>query len=246
MTESATLLSDLEAGLGSLLAEIQQKTQTNPLTQAQTDQLNGVINGFEKLFAILDKVEQQDQPEKDPLDVKSITEIGEYAFTLLQELQTWCTSTSLNFKDATDQLALGFSLWVAGQGGKLFSLEPVVDAIAALANETLEPKQLQNLFQNILQILDAVGDTIRQDLEKTNPFRPWRILNLNAGIIATRTHDPERMEVAFGYLLNNIPEDAPGFFAEGMEQMEKLDYPAHVRAVMSSYYEQLQGKQSLH
>ena len=246
MTESATLLTDLEAGLASLFAEIQQHMLANPLTQAQADQLNGMINGFEKLFAILDKVEQQDQPEDNPLDVKSITEIGEYAFTLLQELQAWCTGTSLNFKDDTDQLALGFSLWVSGQGGKLFSLEPVVDAIAALANQTLEPQQLQNLFQNILQILDAVGDTIRQDLEKTNPYRPWRILNLNAGIIATRTHDPERMEVAFGYLLKNIPDDAPGFFAEGMEQMEKLDYPAHVRAVMNSYYEQLQGKKSLH
>jgi len=243
----AVLLSDLERGLQDIFASIQEQLSARTaISEAQSTQLNNLTGGFEKLLQVLEELEQQANIKQELLDSKSITELGGYAFTLLQELQTWCAQASLDCKNTTDQLGLGFAIWTSGRGGKLFNLEPIVDAIAALANQTLEQQQLQHLFHNIMQILLAVDDSVRQDLEKTNPFRPWRILNINAGIIATRTHDPDRMEIAFGHLLRNLPEDAPGFFSEGMEQMDKLDYPAHVRAVMSRYHGQTQGKKSLH
>jgi hypothetical protein len=82
----------------------------------------------------------------------------------------------------------------------------------------------------------AASALIKQDLEKNNPGRPWRLLHLNRGIVATRSHNPALMEEVFEELVRELPEEAPGFFAEGMQQMEALNYPPHVRKVMGRYF----------
>ena len=85
-----------------------------------------------------------------------------------------------------------------------------------------------------------------QALEKSNPGRPWRILHLNRAIVATRTHQPDVMDEAFTLLTECLPEDAPGFFSQGMEQMDLLNYPPHVREVMNRYYRKWSVNRSLH
>jgi hypothetical protein len=45
------------------------------------------------------------------------------------------------------------------------------------------------------------------------------------------------MEEVFEELVSNLPDDAREFFAEGMQQMETLNYPIHVRAVMTKYFD---------
>ena len=96
------------------------------------------------------------------------------------------------------------------------------------------------------RIIDAVSPLIREDLEKINPGRPWRVLLLNRCIVATRSHDADRMTEAFDFLVDHLPEDAPGFFAAGMQQMEALDYPAHVRRVMEKYHRRWVVNPALH
>ena len=76
--------------------------------------------------------------------------------------------------------------------------------------------------------------------------RPWRVLLLNRGIVATRSHDPSTMEEAFTFLIRHLPEDAAQFFAAGMQQMEALNYPAHVRQVMEKYHRQWSLNRTLH
>jgi hypothetical protein len=53
------------------------------------------------------------------------------------------------------------------------------------------------------------------------------------------------MESVFEQLVFRLPEDAPGFFAEGMHQMDIIGYPDHVRNVMKTYY-QLTNQPTLH
>ena len=69
---------------------------------------------------------------------------------------------------------------------------------------------------------------------------------MNRAIVATRTHQPDVMEEAFTVLVRHLPEDAPGFFNQGMEQMDLLNYPPHVREVMERYYTKWSVKRSLH
>ena len=54
------------------------------------------------------------------------------------------------------------------------------------------------------------------------------------------------MEEAFAALTDRLPEDAGRFFTEGMQQMDALDYPQHVREVMARYHRQWNVDRSLH
>lgn len=56
---------------------------------------------------------------------------------------------------------------------------------------------------------DMFSAELEADLENSEPASPWHILNLNQAIIATRSHDPKRMESVFEmqtyYPLTNQP-----------------------------------------
>jgi len=149
-------------------------------------------------------------------------------------------------KSALVDLFLSIGLWIAHQGGLIDTLEPIVDAVAMSANHSRSPQELEALSDVIRQIIDAVPATISQDLETLNPGRPWRVLLLNHCIVATRSHDPERMERAFVLLTEHLPGDAPRFFSEGMQQMEALDYPDQVRTLIEKYHRKWNIDRSLH
>ena len=133
-----------------------------------------------------------------------------------------------------------------GQGGRLDTLEPVVDGLAMIANSSREPADLEALSLVMGRITEAVAPVIREDIEKINPGRPWRILLLNRSIVATRSHNTRVMEEAFAELTRHLPEDAARFFTEGMQQMDALNYPAHVREVMQKYHRQWTLDRALH
>jgi hypothetical protein len=130
------------------------------------------------------------------------------------------------------------ALWVARHGGKLVSLESVVNTLAEISNSTVEQEELAELSYLMGEIVEAVSPETKFDFDNINRQQPWRILNLNRGIIATRSHDIEIMEHAFEELIRNIPEDAENFFSQGVKQMDELDYPDHVRNVVVRYYNQ--------
>jgi hypothetical protein len=143
-------------------------------------------------------------------------------------------------------LAIDLALWIARHNGQIDTLEPAVDALARMANSTLDQQELASLGAVIARISDAVSSIIRQDPDKANPGRPWRILLLNHAIVATRSHDTDTMEMAFEVLTAHLPEDAGKFFSEGMQQMDALNYPPHVRKVMEKYHNDWSRNRSLH
>lgn len=180
-------------------------------------------------------------------DPASITEFGEYGLNLCSSALRWAQQLGQNdILDGLYEMTVVFALWLAQQGGRIHTLEPVVDGLARFANITGNPEELENLYKVMNDILNAVTPAIQNDLEKTNPGRPWRILNLNRAIVATRTHQPELMEQAFENFVKLLPEEAPRFFSKGMAQMDLLNYPSQVRSIMDKYYQQWGAKHSLH
>ncbi len=149
-------------------------------------------------------------------------------------------------QDTLQAFIIAMARWIAHNGGQLFILEPVVDALAETSNQSQDAQQLLGLYQAMSEIMDATVAAIRQDLEKNNPGRPWRLLHLNRAIVATRTHQPDIMEEAFSVLARDLPEDAPRFFSEGMEQMDLLNYPPHVREVMDRFFRKWSVNRALH
>ena len=95
-------------------------------------------------------------------------------------------------------------------------------------------------------VADRAAAHYRQDLEPGNPGRPWRLLHMNLGIMATRSRRPDLMEQAFARLTRHLPDDAASFFQQGMQQVKLSDYPDSVRSVMAKYFDQWNNKPALH
>jgi len=182
------------------------------------------------------------------LNENDINQIRELLFSLLARLVSRAGDKQLvEAKDSFQRLYIPFSLWIAEHQGTLIELEPVVDAFACFANQQHDTDTLSELSTAIGKILAAVPAQIREDIvDRNNPGRPWRILNLNRGIVATRSHDPEIMQQAYSDLVKNIPEDARQFFNEGQKQMEIVDYPDHVKEIMKQYNDLWGDENALH
>lgn len=70
----------------------------------------------------------------------------------------------------------------------------------------------------------------------SNPGRPRRVLNLNMGIVATRSRDPELIDVAYKKLMHRLPNDAEQFFNEGMKQIDIVGHLDQARVVVEKFY----------
>ena len=224
-------LDSFHSGIDSVFDALARSRDTATLLTSEGVDLELLTEAFRQLVEVMTRVEADSRIEDGSQTPhraggEDITELGEYALKLQENL------TSL--------------VWVAAHGGRLDSIEGLVDALALIANRTTDPGELGQLSTAMRRITGAVSPVIREDLEKINPGRPWRVLLLNRGIVATRSHDPATMEEAFTFLIRHLPEDAAQFFAAGMQQMEALNYPARVRQVMEKYHRQWTINRTLH
>jgi hypothetical protein len=180
------------------------------------------------------------------LEEKDITKIGQYALDLLEGIVAFVQEKTGEQKRDLLRLSIPVSLWVARHSGKLSQINMLVNSLAGYANEVSDPQVLANLARIFREIIDACDNEIRRDLEQTNMMRPWRILNLNYGIIATRSHQPELIEQAYDTLVKHLPQDARQFFKEGMQQMDIMGYPDEVRQVVERYNKMWGSESRLH
>jgi len=170
---------------------------------------------------------------------EEISDIGNHGLQLLDTLCEWAQALRLPYQQhQIKAIMVMVALWVARHGGELSSIESVVNTLAEIANSTSEPDALAELSYVMGELISAVSIETKFNFENSDRQHPWRVLNLNRGIIATRSHDTRIMEHAFDDLIRNIPEDAEMFFKQGMQQMEELNYPDYVRDVVSRYYQQ--------
>jgi hypothetical protein len=239
------------SGLERVLDALSGAADASALRTAEGASLDLLSAAFRQLVDVMARVEADSRMEgggQTPHRAggEDITELGEYAFKLQESLAALVKQELVEQQDSVAGLTVDLALWVAAHGGRLDSIEALVDALALIANRTTDPHELGELSAVMGRITGAVSPLIREDLEKINPGRPWRVLLLNRGIVATRSHDPATMEEAFALLIRYLPEDAPRFFAAGMQQMEALNYPAQVRAVMERYHRQWTDKRTLH
>ena len=180
------------------------------------------------------------------LEEKDISQIGQYTLDLLEAMVSFVQNKTGEQNRDLIRLSMPITLWIARHGGKLAQIDMVVNSLAGYANEISEPHQLAELTGVIKEIVDACDDTIRQDLEQTNMMRPWRVLNLNYGIVATRSHEPVLIEQAYDALIKNLPQDARQFFKEGLQQMDAIGYPDEVREVVEKYNKSWGAESVLH
>ncbi len=180
------------------------------------------------------------------LEEKDISKIGQYTLDLLEAMVAHVQDKTGEQNRELIRLSVPVSLWVARHGGKLSQIDMLVNSLAGYANELTEPHTLADLAKVIKEVVDACDNDIRRDIEQNNMMRPWRVLNLNYGIVATRSHQPELIEQAYDALIKNLPQDARQFFKEGMQQMDMIGYPDEVREVVERYNNMWGAESSLH
>ncbi|MGD8999888.1 MAG: hypothetical protein PVF75_05700 [Granulosicoccaceae bacterium] len=238
-TNHDILLNIIESCRDALLAHVEQPDVSVPDT-LDVPQLKQAIAHFTRILQAISAAPAN-------LSCEEVSDLGEHGTQLISELQAAMQEFGLDeqYSRLLEAQVL-FGLWVAAHNGEIRVLEPIVDALAYVANHAIQPEQLAIMSRHAANIINAVAPHIKQDLDNTNPGRPWRLLNLNYGIIATRSHNPELMRTSFATLVHNIPDDVAEFFAEGMKQMDIINYPPQVREVMEDYYRQWHKPQILH
>ncbi|MEE9493761.1 MAG: hypothetical protein V3W04_10340 [Gammaproteobacteria bacterium] len=220
----------LRLKVNELLDTINQRLKNIDISRQQAADLELLEEAFNKLY---DTMATSDSSAHN----HDLSALGEYALNLCAKGQEIARQLQLSTVIAEfEKLATTLALWIVRNGGELLSIEMVVDGYAKFANETHSEEELTELFSISTELMQTMAAPFKLDLDKSNPGRPWRILNLNRAIVATRTLQPAIMEDAFKLFTDNMPEEAAQFFSEGMQQMERANYPVQVRQVMESWF----------
>lgn len=173
------------------------------------------------------------------LDAGEISEIGNHGLNLLQTLSDWASALHLpEVQHRIQFVIIAVALWLARHGGRIYQLDAIVTTLTSLANATSEPDYFVELSNVMGELMNAVSEDIRYNTVDHAEGKYWRALNISRGIIATRSLNVEVMEKVYRQLVNNLPDDAATFFEEGLLQLDRLDYPAHIRNVMVKYFHQ--------
>ncbi|HUW99221.1 MAG TPA: hypothetical protein VMV40_10380 [Acidiferrobacter sp.] len=192
-----------------------------------------------ELFIMLVKLDQH-YGVTAPLPDDDATRLGDTGLLILAELTNMSQQLGIpQVKSELDLLAVTIGDWIIRHNGEIRTLEPIVNGLAVMANELHEGPTLEDMAAFMDQAIKSTAPDIVADTNKTDSGRPWRVLHLNRAIVATRSHNTELMAKVFDELIQGLPEDASEFFREGMRQMEVVDYPAKVRAVMTHYFQAL-------
>ncbi len=203
-----------------------------PGEDMETTQL--MCDAMAQLIDILDRIAAD--PTGKAVDAGELTTLGEYGLHLIGELSKLADAVDqADLRREIEHLSLPFALWIARHGGEIRTLPPVVNSLAHLANQSTQPQVMAALFNCCCEVIEALSPTC-ENPGATDPNDPWRLLLLNRAIVATRSHSPELIEVAYEAVIESLPADAEQFFAEGMEQMTTIDYPPQVREIVRRYY----------
>lgn len=209
-------------------------------------------NALQMIAALRQSVDIMERADADGqqtqiMSPESVSEIGDYVFNLLDQLAIVAANRGMQEQMLQlHRLSLPVAFWLHRHHGNINKLDILVNAVASFANEMTDPVRLEELANLAEKIVATVAEEIKRDLDTTDSRRPWRVLNLNWGIIATRTHNTILMQRTFDQLLKNIPLDAGNFFREGMQQMAIINYPQHVKDVMEKYYRLVSGGDRRH
>lgn len=193
-----------------------------------------LASAMSDFFEILAHVDNDDAY----LSHEDLTDFGEYGLQLLDRL-AWL-NRRLELMDQREPLCrvyAGLALWLARRKVELENLEGVADGFAYVANGVEDQEQLKVLCRQMDEVAQMAADSVVKDQDQQNPWRPWRVLNLNIGIVATRSLDPKLMEQVFDELGRRLPKDMPGFIADGRRRMLGQNIPEAVQEVMDRYAE---------
>jgi len=167
------------------------------------------------------------------LESDELIEFSNYGLDLLDRLAFLVRKIEIMAeRDTVAKMFASMGVWVARRGATIDKLEGVADGFGMIVNGLSAADDLRDVCGLMEEVVEVASERLQLDEDRSNAWRPWRVINLNAGIAATRSLDPELMQITFEKLGRRLPYDMPGFLADGMRQMAVGNVPDAVRDVM--------------
>jgi hypothetical protein len=222
--------------ISDLALEIMKRViDENEKTQKITDEQSGPIplaSAMSDFFQLASALENGEQLE----DNAAISDLAHYALDLVDRLQAQLWYLDIhNQRDRLSRLFASLAVWFARQDAILDNLNGAADSFAILVNGENDSAVLADMSRLMNEVLEAASNEIKMDEDRSDQFRPWRVLNLNSGVAATRSFDAKLMQETFGRMERRLPHDLPGVFAYGKRQVQMQEVPENVREVMTQF-----------
>jgi hypothetical protein len=176
------------------------------------------------------------------LEQDELNELCAYGLDLLDRLAFLVRKVEIMDKRHTvARMFASMGVWVARRGAIIDNLEGTADGFGMVVNATSATDDLRCLCELMEEVIEAASTRLRLDEDRGNAWRPWRVINLNAGVAATRSLDPGLMERTFERMGRRLPGDMPEFLADGMRQAAFQNVPEEVKDVMRRHMEKWRG-----
>ena len=201
-----------------------------PSAKSDAIALLAVVGEFIGLMQRLDAQYGADGAVTDLVDIADATD---QALRCIVELQQWLERLNLRaFSADLQAVTLGVGVWAMRHDVSLLTLEPIVAALAERANATETRQDTAAIFALMQGFVDYLAPAWQADLERSNPQRPWRLLNLNLAIMGVRSGDAAMMRYAFTALNTYLPDECRGFYEEAYAIAAQPNFPAETRALI--------------
>lgn len=133
-----------------------------------------------------------------------------------------------------DAVIIGIGLWCMRHQLPILAAEPIVNALARRANSAQTRQETAATYALMQGFVAHLQPQLSSDLERSNPERPWRILNVNFAITAIRTGDTAMMRYAFDRLNEALPDECAGFYAEAAAHAAQPGFPVEISSLIAN------------
>ncbi len=197
---------------------------------SQADRSTSAIEILVAFAALCDRLDNE-YGESGPLALAGIEEALNEALRSCAELQAEADALkSAGAADAADAVCIGIALWAMRHDQPIRVAEPLVNALGRRANAGTTRQDMAAVYALMQGAVAHLHATLGADLERSNPERPWRILNLNFAITAIRTGDGAMIDHAFAQLNAALPDEATGFYEDALRLAVASGVPADISA----------------
>lgn len=200
--------------------------------------LLAVISDFLQLMPSLDSQYGADGE----LPISDAADAVDEALRCLAELETWLDRLDLSAsRENVLDLQLGIGYWAMRHRLPIHAAEAIVNALAVRSNAAETRQETAAVYALMQGFIQLLSPALSGDLERSNPERPWRLLNLNFAITAIRTGDATMMRYAFDTLNAHLPDERAGFYEEAYALASQPGFPLETKSMIESEYARWTG-----
>jgi hypothetical protein len=195
--------------------------------------LLAIVGDFLGVMARLDRQYGADGT----LPIEDAPDAVDEALRALAELESWLIRFALHEHfPRMHAIEIGIGYWAMRHGLPVYVVEPIVNALAEQSNAAVSRQETAAVFAMQQGFIRHFSPALQADLERSNPQRPWRLLNLNFAITAIRAGDAALMRYAFDTLNTHLPDERAGFYAEARALSCQPGFPDETKRLIEAEF----------